>query len=99
MNPDEMLDEYLKWGGFPLVCREDDAIIKEVILSNIYDSVVLKDIVIRNNVSSTAALDKILDYVIANSSLTISGNAVGVISEGPQVFRTDRYIMCSGVYL
>lgn len=84
MNPDEMLDEYLKWGGFPLVCGENDEISKEVILSNIYDSVVLKDIVIRNNVSSTAALDKILDYVIANSSLTISGNAVAAsISEGP----------------
>jgi uncharacterized protein len=40
---EELLDEYLTWGGFPLVCREDEERNKEVILSNIYDSVVLKD--------------------------------------------------------
>ncbi len=73
---EELLDEYMKWGGFPLVCKETDETSKEVILSNIYDSVVLKDIVMRNKVASPVALEKVLDYVVANSSTTISGNAI-----------------------
>lgn len=73
---EELLDEYMKWGGFPLVCKEEDENSKEIILSNIYDSVVLKDIVMRNKVASPVALEKILEYVVANSSTTISGNAI-----------------------
>lgn len=71
-----LLNEYLTWGGFPLVCKENDESSKEIVLSNIYDSVVLKDIIMRNKVVSTNALEKVLDYVIGNSSLTISGNKI-----------------------
>lgn len=73
---DEYMQEYLVWGGFPLVCKEVDENSKMVILSNIFDSVVLKDIVMRNKVSSPVALEKVLEYLIANSSTTISGNAI-----------------------
>lgn len=75
-SKEELLDEYMKWGGFPLVCREIDEESKETILSNIYDSVVLKDIIMRNKVASPVALEKILEYIVANSSTTISGNAI-----------------------
>ena len=70
------MNEYLIWGGFPLVCRETDENSKMVVLSNIFDSVVLKDIIMRNKVSSPVALEKVLEYLIANSSTTISGNGI-----------------------
>ncbi len=73
---EELLDEYMQWGGFPLVCKEAEESSKEIILSNIYDSVVLKDIIMRNKVASPVALEKILEYIVANSSTTISGNAI-----------------------
>lgn len=73
---EQWLNEYISWGGFPLVCKAEDESSKEVVLSNIYDSVVLKDIIMRNKVTSTNALEKVLDYVIANSSITISGNKI-----------------------
>lgn len=73
---DEYMQEYLKWGGFPLVCKEEDDSSKEVVLSNIFDSVVLKDIVLRNKVASPQMLEKVLDYLIANSSTTVSGNNI-----------------------
>ena len=62
--------------GLPFVCKETDENSKEVILSNIYDSVVLKDIVMKNRIASPAALEKVLDYVIANSSTTPLGNHI-----------------------
>lgn len=73
---EKMLEDYVKWGGFPLVCKESDENSKEIILSNIYDSVVLKDIIMRNKVASPTILEKVLNYVIANSSTTISGNSI-----------------------
>lgn len=75
-SKDELLQEYMTWGGFPLVCKEADENSKAVVLFNIYDSVVLKDIVMRNKVASPVALEKVLEYVVANSSTTISGNAI-----------------------
>lgn len=95
---DEWLMEYMKWGGFPLVCKESDETSKEILLSNIYDSVVLKDIVMRNKISSPIALEKILEYVVANSSTTISGNSLAVtLSEevpvsAPTVYDYLKYI-------
>lgn len=98
-TPEEMLQEYMQWGGFPLVCREKEESSKEVILSNIYDSVVLKDIVMRNKIASPIALEKVLEYVIANSSTTISGNAIAAaFSDGsqtvsaPTVYDYLRYV-------
>lgn len=73
---DEYMQEFLAWGGFPLVCKETDENSKLVILSNIFDSVVLKDIVMRNKVASPLALEKVLEYVVANTSVTISGNKI-----------------------
>jgi len=96
---EEYMQEYLKWGGFPLVCKEADESSKMVLLSNIFDSVVLKDIVMRNKVASPVALEKVLDYVVANSSTTISGNRIAVtLSEtgqtvsAPMVYDYLKYI-------
>lgn len=88
-SKEELLSEYMIWGGFPLVCKEDDVNSKAVILSNIYDSVVLKDIVMRNKIASPVALEKILEYVVANSSTTISGVSISnAISEDNQKVST-----------
>lgn len=96
---DEYMQEYLTWGGFPLVCKEKDANSKMVILSNIFDSVVLKDIVMRNRVASPVALEKVLEYLIANSSTTISGNGIaaslsdaGQPISSPMVYDYLRFI-------
>ena len=98
-TPDEFMQEYLRWGGFPLVCKETDENSKMVLLSNIFDSVVLKDIVMRNKVASPSALEKVLDYVVANSSTTISGNGIaaslaesGQTVSAPMVYDYLRYI-------
>lgn len=96
---DEYMQEYMTWGGFPLVCKEPDDDSKLVILSNIFDSVVLKDIVMRNKVTSPVILEKVLEYLVANSSTTISGNAIaaslsdsGQAVSAPVVYDYLRFI-------
>lgn len=96
---DEYMQEYINWGGFPLVCKETDTNSKMVILSNIFDSVVLKDIVMRNKVASPVALEKVLEYLVANSSTTISGNGIantltdnGQAISAPMVYDYLRFV-------
>ena len=81
------------------MCKEEETASKEVILSNIYDSVVLKDIIMRNKVASPVVLERILEYVVANSSTTVSGNGIAnILSEdvqkvtAPTVYDYLRYI-------
>lgn len=96
---DEYMQEFLVWGGFPLVCKETDVNSKMVVLSNIFDSVVLKDIVMRNKVASPVMLEKVLEYLVANSSTTVSGNRIaaslsdsGQAVSSPMVYDYLRYI-------
>lgn len=98
-SAEDLLTEYMRWGGFPLVCKEPEADSKEILLSNIYDSVVLKDIVMRNRIVSVTALEKVLEYVVGNSSLTISGNTIAAALKAddmsisvPTVYDYLRYI-------
>ena len=73
---ESLLAEYMTYGGLPLVCGAANKETKEVILNNIYDAVVLKDIVMRNKINAPLVLEKVLDYIVGNSSLTVSGNAI-----------------------
>lgn len=96
---EKLLAEYMTWGGFPLVCKEPDERSKEIILSNIYDSAVLKDIIMRNKIASPHALERVLDYLVGNTSVTVSGNKVAeAISDvnqkvsAPTVYDFIKYI-------
>lgn len=96
---EQLLAEYMKWGGFPLVCKEAEERSREILLSDIYDSVVLKDIVMRNKVASPQALERVLDYLVGNSSITVSGNKISeVISDknqkvsAPTVYDYIKYV-------
>ncbi|MCF6335665.1 MAG: AAA family ATPase, partial [Spirochaetales bacterium] len=71
-NHAELFTEYVEYGGFPLVCKENSIETKAVQLKNLYDSIVYKDIIRNNKFSSAILLEKVLNYFIANSSTTVS---------------------------
>lgn len=71
-----LLDRYLRWGGFPLVCAQRDDESRLVVLENLYSSIVLRDIIQRNRSVSPTTLENVLDFLIANSSNTVSGNSI-----------------------
>lgn len=72
----ELLAEYIRYGGFPIVCQAETVDMKNEILSNLYDSIVLRDIISRNKIGSVHAMEKLLEYLTANSSLTLSGSSL-----------------------
>jgi len=70
------LNEYMKWGGFPLVCSAGTEEMKYAVLSNLYDSIVLKDIIMQSKVSSAHVLSRVVEYLLSTSSSTVSGSSI-----------------------
>ena len=69
--------EYLKYGGLPAITLIKDN--NELVLSylnDIYNTIVKKDIIERNNIKDIALLENILKYLSANIGSSISANKI-----------------------
>lgn len=75
-NLEEIFNDYLLWGGLPqrFTVGEEDQII--AYLENIYDSIVLKDIILRNKIQNVNMLDLLIQYLISTPSQTFSGTSI-----------------------
>ncbi len=73
----EAFREYLTWGGMPFLyhlLRDEDAVTQY--LRDIYNSVVLKDIVHRYRIRDVDLLERIISYLVANIGTEISANSL-----------------------
>ena len=67
----EFLD-YLKWGGMPQRFMQIDENSKKTYLNDIYDSIIVKDIINRFNIKDLDLLNRIVTYLITTPSQTFS---------------------------
>lgn len=63
-NKKEVFNDFIKYGGFPVIQGFETEEQKRAILKDLYDSIVIKDIVQRHNVSGVDALDKYISYLL-----------------------------------
>ncbi len=72
-NLDDKFKEYLKYGGLPAVTliKNNDELTLSY-LTDIYNSIVKKDIIDRNNIKDPILLENILKYVVNNIGSPIS---------------------------
>jgi predicted AAA+ superfamily ATPase len=73
----EQFDAFLKFGGFPGIHHMElnDPVIRQY-LQSIYNSVLLKDVIVRNNIRDAAMLDVISKYLIDNSGKITSAKSI-----------------------
>ena len=69
---DEIFNDYIKWGGMPQRFMQSDDASKKTYLSDIYDSIVIKDIVKRFNIKDIDLLNRIVTYILTTPSQTFS---------------------------
>lgn len=69
---DETFNDYIKWGGMPQRFMQSDDTSKKTYLSDIYDSIVIKDIVKRFNIKDIDLLNRIVTYILTTPSQTFS---------------------------
>lgn len=68
---DEFTD-YIKWGGMPQRFMQIDDSSKKTYLNDIYDSIIVKDIVKRFNIKDIDLLNRIVTYILTTPSQTFS---------------------------
>ena len=74
---EQQFNRFLKLGGFPGLhhMELDDTVIRQY-LQSIYNSVLLKDIIVRNSIRDAAMLDVIGKYLIDNSGKITSAKSI-----------------------
>lgn len=75
-NKDILLEEYIKFGGFPSVYLTKDEEIKASVLKGIYNSIILKDVSLRGNITQVDLLLKLSLYLLDNIGNSISGTKI-----------------------
>jgi predicted AAA+ superfamily ATPase len=73
MNRKVIIDDYIDIGGFPILSFKEYSD-KEVrtIVSDINSSIILKDVIKRNNIKNTDLLDKIISFIYDNIGNLVS---------------------------
>lgn len=73
---DDALMDYIRWGGMPqrFSMHNDDE--RKIFLSDLYDSIVLKDIIARYKIQNIDLLNKIFAYLSSNMSQIFSGTSI-----------------------
>ncbi len=63
-----MLEEYLKYGGFPEICLEGSGQMKTEILRAYYDDILYKDIMEKHGIKETVVMENFLRFLLSNIS-------------------------------
>ena len=73
----ELLEEYIRFGGFPIVAlSEYDEQSAYQIVNGIYHTVVSRDIVKRHRINKQDLFDRVVKYIIENMGKTFSANSI-----------------------
>ena len=74
---DDKFNEYLKYGGLPAITliKDNDELVLSY-LNGIYNTIVKKDIVDRNNIKDVALLENIIKYLATNIGSSVSAKKI-----------------------
>lgn len=76
-TPKELLNEYIRMGGFPIVALGSfDERSSYQIVEGIYNSVITSDITRRHNITNFDLFNRVVKYVVENVGKTFSANAI-----------------------
>lgn len=73
---DEDFMEYLQYGGMPQRFTLQSFSAVKTYLRDLYDSIVLKDIMVRGNIRDNDILNRVIEYMVLNTSQTFSAMSI-----------------------
>lgn len=77
LSKNELLNEYLRMGGFPIVAAGNfDEQSAYQIVEGIYSSVITRDITKRHNIKNFDLFNRVVKYIVENVGKTFSANSV-----------------------
>lgn len=105
VNAAYTFEEYLKYGGMPFLSSMDfEPEICKNYLQDVFNSVVLKDIVKRNKIRDVDLLERIISYVLANVGRSFSATSISKFFKAEQRIVAPETILnylkaCEEAYL
>ena len=105
-DKNDMFKKYLAQGAFPIIDPSNNEEKIRTVLEGLYFSIIYKDVVSRGEIRDTAALDKIVRFMMANIGNPMSANNIAkginvdrktterymrLLEEAYVLFRVDRY--------
>lgn len=73
---EDAFNDYIKWGGMPQRFMQQDDISRKTYLNDIYDSIIIKDIVRRFNIKDIDLLNRIVTYILTTPSQVFSPDSL-----------------------
>lgn len=73
---EELFDDYITWGGLPQRFMMQDEFQTKTYLSDIYDSIVLKDIITRFGIKDLDLFNRIVEYIVTTPSQNFSAESL-----------------------
>ena len=76
MEKDKAFLEYVEWGGMPQIYNTDSVQERKMYLRDLYNTVILKDIVERNKIKDINLLNRVIQFIMENIGGVISANSI-----------------------
>ena len=75
-DKDEAFLEYVEWGGMPQIYNSTSIQERKMYLRDLYNTVILKDIVERNSIKDVNLLNRVIQFIMENIGGVISANSI-----------------------
>lgn len=75
-DKDEAFSEYIEWGGMPQIYNSTSIQERKMYLRDLYNTVILKDIVERNSIKDVNLLNRVIQFMMENVGGVISANSI-----------------------
>ena len=72
----ELFDNYIKWGGMPQRFSQNNEIEIKNYLKDVYNSIVIKDIILRYKIKDIDLFNRIITYIITTPAQTFSAGSL-----------------------
>ena len=76
IDVDKAFLEYLEWGGMPQIFNTNSIQERKLYLKDLYNTVILKDIVERNKIKDINLLNRVIQFIMENIGGIISSNSI-----------------------
>ena len=74
--PDAFLNEYINKGSFPAPALVDDPYLQDTIMSGLFDSIFMRDIILRGKIRNVGTFLKVAKFLFENIGSPVSANSI-----------------------
>jgi predicted AAA+ superfamily ATPase len=92
-SKDELFDDYLHSGGMPQVYAINDGYERKLYLTDLYNSIILKDIITRHDIKDPNLLNRIVQFLMENIGQITSGNSIAGYLKNERISTTVNTVL------